>query len=147
MANTAINIPFYVANAGAPLTGAAAQMQFITLKTVGGTDKISSAPTISEIGGGWYKFSVAFGTAPFDGGDLVGVIDADFNGSNGLVDNDRYIAVEARLDFYALQFLVNTSVQNKSTGNITIKDSAGNVILHLNITDGQSTLTRAPASS
>ena len=93
MANTAIEIPFYVANYGQPLTGAAAQMDFENLRLLDGTDKNGSAPSISEIAGGWYKFSVAYGTAPFDAGDLVGVLDADKNGTNGLPDSERYIPV------------------------------------------------------
>ena len=77
MANTAIEIPFYVSKDGEPLTGATAQMDFESLKTLAGSDKSGDAPTISEIGGGWYKFSVAYGTAPFDVGDLIAVLDAD----------------------------------------------------------------------
>ena len=72
MANTAIEIPFYVSKDGEPLTGAAAQMDFESLKTLAGTDKSGSAPTISEIGGGWYKFSVAYGAVSCAGADRVG---------------------------------------------------------------------------
>lgn len=144
MANTAIEIPFYVSNDGEPLTGAAAQMDFESLKTLAGTDKSSSAPTVSEIGGGWYKFSVAYGTAPFDAGDLVGVVDADKNGNNNLANAERYIPIEVRLDFYALMRLVNKMSQNKSTGDMEIKDSSGNTILELSIIDGESTLDREP---
>ena len=43
MANTAIEIPFYVSEDGEPLTGAAAQMDFESLKTLAGTDKSGSA--------------------------------------------------------------------------------------------------------
>ena len=144
MANTAIEIPFYVSEDGEPLTGAAAQMDFESLKTLAGTDKSGSAPTISEIGGGWYKFSVAYGTAPLDAGDLVGVVDADKNGSNNLANAERYIPIEVRLDFYALMRLVNKMSQNKSTGDMAIKDSSGNTILELSITDGEDTLDRDP---
>lgn len=144
MANTAIEIPFYVSNDGEPLTGAAAQMDFESLKTLAGTDKSSSAPTVSEIGDGWYKFSVAYGTAPFDAGDLVGVVDADKNGNNNLANAERYIPIEVRLDFYALIRLVNKMSQNKSTGDMEIKDSSGDTILELSITDGESTLDREP---
>lgn len=144
MANTVIEIPFYVSNDGEPLTGAAAQMDFESLKTLAGADKSGSAPTISEIGGGWYKFSVAYGTAPFDAGDLVGVVDADQNGNNNLANDERYIPIEVRLDFYALMRLVNKMSQNKSTGDMEIKDSSGNTILELSITDGESTLDREP---
>ena len=147
MANTAIEIPFYVSKDGEPLTGAASQMDFESLKTLAGADKSGSAPTISEIGGGWYKFSVAYETAPFDAGDLVGVIDADKNGNNNLANAERYIPVEIRLDFYALMRLVNKMSQNKSTGDMAIKDSSGNTILRLSITDGASELERGPGAA
>ncbi len=144
MANTAIEIPFYVSEDGEPLTGAAVQMDFESLKTLASVDKSGSAPTISEIGDGWYKFSVAYGTAPFDAGDLVGVVDADKNGNNNLANAERYIPIEVRLDFYALMRLVNKMSQNKSTGDMKIKDSSGNTILELSIIDGESTLDREP---
>jgi hypothetical protein len=144
MANTVIEIPFYVSNDGEPLTGAAAQMDFESLETLAGADKSGSAPTVSEIGGGWYKFSVAYGTAPFDAGDLVGVVDTDKNGNNNLANAERYIPIEVRLDFYALMRLVNKMSQNKSTGDMEIKDSSGNTILELSIIDGESTLDREP---
>ena len=147
MANTAIQIPFYVASDGAPLTGAAAQMDFESLKLLDGTDKSGSAPSISEIGGGWYKFSAAYGTAPFDAGDLVGVIDADKNGTNGLANAERYIPIEVRLDFYALFRLVNEMSQNKTTGDMAIKDGSGNTIIELDITDGETTVDRDPGAA
>ena len=147
MANTAIEIPFYVGNDGSPLTGAAAQMEFESLDLLDGTDKSGSAPAISEIGGGWYKFSVAYGTAPFDAGDLVGVIDADKNGTNSLANVERYIPVEVRLDFYALARLVYSMSQDKTTGDLDIKDDGDNTILKLDMTDGASTLDRDPATA
>ena len=147
MANTAIEIPFYVSSDAAPLTGAAAEMDFESLKTLAGTDKSGSAPAISEIGGGWYKFSIAYGSTPFDAGDLIGVIDADKDGNNNLGNAERYIPVEVRLDFYALMRLVNKMSQDKTTGDMTIKNSAGNTILELGITDGESTLDREPGTA
>jgi len=144
MANTAIEIPFYVSKDGSPLTGAAGEMNFESLKTLSGTDKSGSAPSISEIGGGWYKFSVAYGSTPFDAGDLVGVIDADKDGDNSLANAERYIPVEVRLDFYALMRLVSKMSQDKLTGSMSLKNSAGNTVLTLDITDGESTLERAP---
>jgi len=116
MANTAIQIPFYVAKDGEPLTGASAQMDFESLDTLAGVDKSGSAPAISEIGGGWYKFSIAYGTAPFDAGDLVGVIDADKSGVNSLANVERYIPVEVRLDFYAMKRLTEKTVEIDSMG-------------------------------
>ncbi len=147
MANASIEIPFYVAKDGSPLGGAASQMNFESLRATGGADKLSSAPQIIEIGGGWYKFAVAYGEAPFDGGDLVGVIDADSSGANSLSNAERYIPVEVRLDFYALMRLVNTMTQDKLTGDMLIKNPAGNTILKLAIADGQSELTRQPGAA
>jgi len=147
MANTAIKIPFYVSSDGAPLTGAAAEMEFEYLMLLDGTDKSASAPAISEIGGGWYCFEPAYGTAPFDAGDLVGVIDADKDGDNGLSDSERYIPVEVRLDFYALARSVYDMSQDKTTGDMEIKDSGGNTILTLDMTDGESEVTRAPGAA
>ena len=122
-------------------------MDFESLKTLAGTDKSGSAPAISEIGGGWYKFSIAYGSTPFDAGDLIGVIDADKDGNNNLGNAERYIPVEVRLDFYALMRLVNKMSQDKTTGDMTIKNSAGNTILELGITDGASTLDREPGTA
>ncbi len=146
MANTAIDIPFYVSKDGQPLTDAAAEMNFEYLKTVSGADKSASAPVISEIGGGWYKFSAAYGTAPFDAGDLVGVIDADKDGDSLLANAERYIPVEVRLDFYSLLRSIYKMTQNKLTGDMEIKNSSGNTILKLDITDGSSELSREPTA-
>jgi len=144
MANAAIEIPFYVASDGVPLTGASAEMEFASLKLLDGMDKSDSAPVINEIGGGWYKFSVAYGTAPFDAGDLIGVIDADKDGYNNLANSEWYIPVEVRLDFYALFRLVNKMSQDKLTDDMSIKDSGGNTILVMGITDGASEVDRTP---
>jgi len=147
MANTAIEIPFYVAKDGEPLTGAAGEINFESLKTLAGSDKSGSAPGISEIGGGWYKFSVAYGTSPFDSGDLVGLIDADKDGDNNLANAERYIPVEVRLDFYALMRLVNKMSQDKLTGDMLVKNGSGNTILKLGITDAASTISRNPGEA
>lgn len=146
MANTAIEIPFYVARDGEPLTGASTEMDFENLKAIDGGDKSLSAPTISEIGGGWYKFSVAYGTVPFDEGDLIGVIDADKDGVNSLANVERYIPVEVRLDFYALSRLVSNMSQDKFTGDMLLKNDSGDTILKLGITDLAATLDRVPGA-
>jgi hypothetical protein len=144
MANSAIEISFYVAKDGAALTGSASQMNFEFLRTIGGTDKSASAPGISEIGGGWYKFSAAYGAEPFDAGDLVGVIDADKDGVNTLANAERFIPVEVRLDFYGLMRNVCTMSQNKLTGDMEIKDSNDATILTLKINDATSMVERKP---
>jgi hypothetical protein len=146
MANTAIEIPFYVAKDGQPLTSASMEMDFESLKTIDSGDKFLSAPTISEIGGGWYKFSVAYGTAPFDDGDLIGVIDADKDGVNGLANVEKYIPVEVRLDFYALSRLVSNMSQDKLTGDMLLKNDSGDTILKLGIADSAATLDRVPGA-
>lgn len=144
MANSNIEIPFYVANGGAGLSGAAGQIDFEMLKLLDGTDKSAAAPAISEIGGGWYKFGVAYGSAPFDGGDLVGVIDADKNGVNGLTDAERYIPVEVRLDFYALSRMIGPMTQDKVSGDMALKNDSDEIILELVITDNESSVDREP---
>lgn len=145
MANTAIDVPFYVSKDGQPLVGAADEMNFEYLKTLDGTDKSSLAPAISEIGGGWYKFGAAFGTTPFDEGDLVGIVDADKGGANRLANAERFIPVEVRLDFYAFARSIYKISQDKLTGDMRIKNSGGDTILRLNITDGDNEVTREPA--
>lgn len=146
MANTAIEIPFYVARDGQPLTGASTEMNFECLTTIDGGDKSLSAPTISEIDVGWYKFSVAYGTVPFDEGDLVGVINADKDGVNDLANVEKYIPVEVRLDFYALSRLVSNMSQDKFTGDMLLKNDSGDTILKLGITDSAATLDRVPGA-
>ena len=142
--NSSIEIPFYVSQGGIGLTGAAGEMEFESLRSLGGIDKLSAAPAVSEIGDGWYKFSVAYGAAPFDVWDLVGVIDADKDGDSGLANAERYIPVEVRLDFYALSRLVGRMSQDKVTGDMLLKDDNDNTILKLGMADGASELTREP---
>jgi len=146
MPNSAIKIPLYVAKDGQPLIGAAAQMEFDHLMTLDGVDKSASAPAITEIGGGWYAFELAYATAPFDAGDLVGVIDADKDGANDLTDAERLIPVEARLDYYGLARLVNQMSQNKTTGDMQLKDQAGSTILQLAISDSDQSFSRTPGA-
>lgn len=147
MANSGIVIPFYAAKDGTPLTGAAGEMAFTELRTVEGTDRLSEAPAIVEIGGGWYAFEAAYGTSPFDAGDLVGVIDADRDGVKGLANAERYIPVEVRLDFYGLARLVNRMSQSKLNGDMIIEDASGAAILKLGISEGEGVLERIPGAA
>ena len=147
MANSAIEIPFYVAVDGVGLVGGAGEMEFDGLLTLGGVDKSADKPLIVEVGGGWYKFSVAFGVAPFDEGDLVGVIDADKNGVNGFLDNERFIPVEVRLDYYALMRLVCRMSQDKLTGEMAIKNDVDETILKLGLVEGESSIERIPGAA
>ena len=144
MANASITIPFYVSTDGTPLVSAAAEMEFESLSTLDGTDKTSSAPAISEIGDGWYKFSVAYGSTPFDNGDLVGLINADKDRDNNLADIEKYIPVEIRLDFYSLARSVYPMSQDKLTGDMEIKNASDQTILKLQIEDTNDTVQRQP---
>ncbi|MBE0537440.1 MAG: hypothetical protein IH624_17390 [Phycisphaerae bacterium] len=148
MANSPIAIPFYVTHNGAPLTGAAGEMAFVHLRTLGGADKSPEAPAITEIGGGWYAFAVAWGTAPFDAGDLFGVIDADRSGVNALDSDERYKPVEARLGLYAPARLVNRMTQSTLNGDMVIHDADGDAILTLRMADdGDGVLERIPGAA
>jgi len=142
MANTAIEIPFYVAKDGEPLTGAAGEMEFESLKNLSGVDKSGTAPAISEVGGGWYKFSATYGTSPLDAGDLIGVIDADKNETNNLANAERYIPVEIRLGFYATKRLTEKTVEIDSMGCLE-SDVDNNIKAELAklASDGLSSLT------
>jgi hypothetical protein len=93
---------------------------WLSLRAVDGTDKSATVPTISEIGGGWYKFSVAYGTTPFDVAELVGVIDAGATLSN----YDRYLPVTISMRDLSLAKLVNPANYNMLTGVETIRNDA-----------------------
>ena len=74
-----------------------------SLYAADGTDKSGAAPTISEIGGGWYKFELTFGGDPFNVPELVGVIDA----GSSLSNYERYVPVTITLRDLSLAKLVN----------------------------------------
>ena len=115
----------YITNAGIFKTGLSPDFQ--SLKTDAGTDKSGSAPTVTEIGGGWYKFTITFGTAPWDviTAELVGVVDADPSGSFGLPDSERYIPVSFTKRALGLAKLSHDGEQNRATGVTTIKSVDG----------------------
>jgi hypothetical protein len=76
---------------GAPLTGQASLMSFLTYKDTSGTNL--SQPTIVEIGGGWYGF---IPTLPVDTSKgIVYILDTGTNGNPTQVS--RYIRQE---DYY-----------------------------------------------
>jgi hypothetical protein len=74
-----------------------------SLFTLDGDDKTSLAPVVSEIGGGWYKFSIVYGSGSFTTAELVGVIDAGAS----LGSCERYLPVTISLRDLALAKLVN----------------------------------------
>jgi hypothetical protein len=101
---------------GVPKTGLTPTWS--SLKTLDSTDKLSSAPTIQEIGGGWYKFSVTFGTAPFNVTELVGVIDA----GSSLSNYERYIPITISLRDLSLTKLVNIASYDLVSGVESIRN-------------------------
>lgn len=104
----------YITENGIPKTGLTPTWEY--LYNLSGNDKSSDAPTISEIGGGWYKFSVTYGTTPFNVAELVGVIDA----GAALSNSERYIPVTISIRDAALMIFSNYAVYNKSTGDNTV---------------------------
>ena len=106
----------FITENGVPKTGLSPVWQ--SLKTTGGVDKSGSAPVISEIGGGWYKFSVTYKIAPFDAAELVGVIDA----GSSLCAYERYLPVTISLRDLALAKLVNKATYNLVSGIESIRN-------------------------
>jgi len=109
---------FYVTDNGVPKTGLTPSWS--SLKALDGTDKSGSAPTINEIGGGWYKFEVTYGTVPFDVAELVGVIDA----GSSLSNYERYVPVTISLRDLALAKLVNKASYDLVTAVEAIRNDA-----------------------
>lgn len=115
--------PLYITESGTPKTGLTPSWN--SLQAIDGTDKSASAPTISEVGGGWYKFELTYGTAPFDVAELVGVIDA----GSSLVGYERYIPINISLRDYALHHLTNKSMWDDTNKWEIIYDDDGNAEL------------------
>jgi len=135
----------YFTDAGTPKTGLTPTWESL-LTAENGTDKSGSAPTISEIGGGWYVFDVTFGTVPWNVAteDLLGVID----GGSVLADADRYKPVAITLRGLALARIAHKGVQDKATGAITIKATDGvRAELRLAMTDAAGQIIRSPEAA
>jgi len=110
----------YFSDAGVAATGLTPV--FIALETATNqTDKMASKPSFTELGNGWYRFTVTLGTAPWDvvGEDLVGLID----GGATLVDSDRYKPFLLTKRELAL----NAIMQNLIVETVGIADSSGRV--------------------
>ena len=135
----------YFSNAGSPKTGLTPDWE--SLKTAeNGTDKSGSAPTINDLGGGWYAFEITYGMAPWDvtTEDLVGVID----GGADLADPDRYKPVCVSLRGLGLARIAHKGTQNKLTGAIDIYATDGvDKELKLEMTDSAETITRNPVTA
>ncbi|MFQ5495970.1 MAG: hypothetical protein ACE5EX_11380 [Phycisphaerae bacterium] len=108
----------YITDQGQPKTGLSPTWS--SLYAADGTDKSGSAPAITVVGGGWYKFEVTYGTAPFDVVELVGVIDA----GSALSSYERYIPVTISLRDLALTKLVNKANYDLVTGIETVRNDA-----------------------
>ncbi len=108
----------YITESGTPKTSLTPT--WASLRSIDGTDKSANAPAISEIGGGFYKFELVYGTSPFDVAELVGVIDA----GSSLVGYERYIPVNISLRDLAAVKLVNKASYDLASGVETIRNDA-----------------------
>ncbi len=77
----------YFSQSGVPAAGLAPAWG--SLYDMAGTSRLGEAPAIVAVGGGWYRFQAEAGTAPWDAGDLAGVID----GGGTLAGAERYVPV------------------------------------------------------
>jgi|GEM_PF-3317244 len=134
----------YLTNNGAPATGLSPTWNALDTAE-NGTDKSGSAPSITEVGGGWYKFDVVFGTAPWDvtDEDLVGSID----GGSSLATMERYKPVAITKRGLALSVLAHKGIQTKSTGDVVYYDQDDTTAaFKADMTNAASTITRALAA-
>lgn len=100
----------YFSNAGVPATGLLPTFtQYINVDTLVG----ATAPAITEIGGGWYKYPDTI--TDFD--HIVGIID----GTATLADADRYKSVELNQGDLNCGITVEVSqVYNEETDTLTL---------------------------
>jgi len=134
----------YFAQNGEPKTGLSPDWESLVTGE-NGTDKSGSAPSITELGGGFYIFDITFGSAPWDviAEDLAGVID----GGSTLTGSDRYKPVVITQRGLGLARIAHKGVQNKSTGDVDIYAADGTTKeMKLDMTDASSDITRSPAA-
>jgi hypothetical protein len=128
----------YIADCSGPTSGLTPSWDH--LYSTDGTDKSGDAPTISEIGGGWYKFELTYGQTPWNVAELVGVIDA----GDEVLDAQRHVPICVSLRDLGFAFLTNTRRQTIATGLIEILEDDGSTVL-MRLTpsesDGQEVLT------
>ena len=139
----------YATNAGAPETGLSLAWETLTDSggacgggSETGADKSGSAPTIYEVGGGFYKFNIEFGTAPWDvtARELLGVLDL----GSALANADRYRPVVITLRGLALAVLSHKGVVDTSTQDLTIYDRDGTTEVIKLALDGTTRTPSAP---
>jgi len=112
----------YFTQYGSPATGLSPTWS--SLHDTNGTDKSGQGPSISEIGGGWYKFELTKGSAPWDGTDLVGVID----GGPSLSGAERYLPVI--ISEQTLERQADLTLREPVTDH---KDTAGSLAADVNL--------------
>lgn len=130
----------YFENFGTPVTGLTPDWEYL-LTAENGNDKSGSAPSITEVGGGWYKFDITFGTAPWDvtGEDLLGVID----GGASVSVTGRWKPVSITKRGLALVMTGHKGVQNRTTGDVTYYGVDGATAeFKADMTDNGTTITR-----
>ena len=144
-----MNYFVYFSDAGVPKTGLTPTWETLADDSGAAT---SDNPTISEVGGGWYRFDVKYGddTGPWKTTgnvhkkDLVGVID----GGSSLSDSDRYKPVCVTLRGLALARLAHKASQAKSDGSITLYGTDGiTPELVLNMNEDAASLSREPETA
>ena len=135
----------YFSEGGVPKTGLTPSWESL-LTAENGTDKSGAAPSIVEVGGGWYKFDIQFGTAPWEviTEDLLGVID----GGAALLDAERYKPVTISLRGLGLARIAHKAVQDKFTGEIEVfaTDRIGGE-MKLTMSDEAGAIARVPGGS
>ena len=135
----------YFSDQGLAKTGLSCTWEYL-LTGENATDKSGAAPSITEVGGGWYKFDITFGSGCWDvtTEDLVGVID----GGAALDNIDRYKPVCISLRGLGLARIAHKGVQSKMTGDIDIYATDGATKeLKLEMADGSETISRNPTAA
>lgn len=113
----------YFADGGVPKTGLTPTWN--NLKKVSDGTNFTPQPVITEIGGGWYKF-----TQPTITEDLTGVVD----GGAILDDTDRYVPVDITPDDFGMTDLLDAHIKGSQvldpTGDtLTLKRRDGSTVL------------------
>ena len=140
----------YITNVGVPQTGLFPKWEY--LYESDGIDIIAAANNdapITEIGGGFYKFSITFGNSPWTSTtkSLVGVINTDPNPSDliNLTGTEKYIPIEITLAGLSGARITHKGIQNKTSGNVDIYNIDGAAKeMKLAFSDDATHITRDP---
>ncbi len=112
---------------GAPITGLSLTFEFLDDTDGGGKSK----PSISEISHGWYKYSIIYGTDPFDVDVVVGTIDIGVDRTDVM----RYYPIRIALTDFAPLIITNNQRTSITNGVQEILESDGSTVI-LTITPG-----------